>query len=82
MDETPQKRLRRWMSVNFKHNKQLADALGITSSHLNKYFFVNPPILVLDVPFAVAENLTPQHENSRIKFLDKNKIGGHDYFRS
>jgi hypothetical protein len=68
-----------WIKDDLSRNVM---AIWHDESHLNKYFFVNPPMLVLDVPFAVAENLTPQHENSRIKFLDKNKIGGHDYFRS
>jgi hypothetical protein len=51
-------------------------------SHLNNFFFHNPPSVVLDHPFAVAENLTKEKENSFIKFLDKSTIGGHDYFRS
>ena len=50
-------------------------------SHLNHFFFYNPPKIVFDHPFAVAENLTNETENSHIKFLDKSTIGGHDYFR-
>jgi histo-blood group ABO system transferase len=51
-------------------------------SHLNHFFFHNPPSVVFDNPFAVAENLTQEQNNSHIKFLDKSTIGGHDYFRS
>lgn len=50
-------------------------------SHLNHFFFHNPPSVVFDHPFAVAENLTKETDNSHIKFLDKSTIGGHDYFR-
>lgn len=51
-------------------------------SHLNRYFFENPPALVLDHPFSVAENMTPIKENSGVLFLDKSTRGGHDFFRS
>jgi hypothetical protein len=50
-------------------------------SHLNNFFFHNPPAIIFDHPFAVAENLIKETENSHIKFLDKSTIGGHDYFR-
>jgi histo-blood group ABO system transferase len=51
-------------------------------SHLNKWFFINPPNLVLNVPFAIAENLTQIQEDSKVLFLDKSTRGGHDFFRS
>lgn len=51
-------------------------------SHLNRYLYDNPPALLLDHPFAVAENLTPIKEGSKILFLDKSVRGGHDFFRS
>lgn len=50
-------------------------------SHLNCFFFHNPPKVIFDHPFAVAENLTKATKNSFVKFLDKSPIGGHDYFR-
>jgi hypothetical protein len=57
-------------------------ALWHDESHINKYFFENPPTVVLDRPFAVAENLTSPEESSRILFMDKAIRGGHDFFRS
>jgi hypothetical protein len=51
-------------------------------SHINKYFYQNPPITILDHPFAAAENLTEIKEDSRILFLDKSTRGGHDFFRN
>lgn len=51
-------------------------------SHINKYFYDNTPEIILDHPFAVAENLTPIKEESKILFLDKNVIGGHEFFRN
>lgn len=51
-------------------------------SHINKYLYENPPTVTLDHPFAVAENLTPTKEGSKILFLDKNLSGGHDFFRN
>lgn len=51
-------------------------------SHLNHFFFNNPPEIIFDHPFAVAENLTTEQEGSYIKFLDKSTIGGHEHFRS
>lgn len=51
-------------------------------SHLNRYFFDNPPSVVLDHPFAVAENLTQVQDSSGVLFLDKSTRGGHDFFRS
>lgn len=51
-------------------------------SHLNRYFYDNPPALVLDHPFAVAENMTPIKDGSKVLFLDKSVRGGHDFFRN
>ena len=51
-------------------------------SHLNRHFFDSPPSVVLDVPFAVAENMTQRMPNSKVLFLDKAAIGGHQFFRS
>lgn len=51
-------------------------------SHLNKHFFSSPPEVVFDHPFAIAENLTQEKPESKILFLDKNALGGHDFFRS
>jgi histo-blood group ABO system transferase len=51
-------------------------------SHLNRYFFDNPPEIVLDHPFAVAENLTHPQTGSGVLFLDKSTRGGHDFFRT
>ena len=57
-------------------------AIWHDESHLNRYLFENPPAVVLDVPFAVAENMTPKLPESKVLFLDKSTIGGHDFFRS
>jgi hypothetical protein len=57
-------------------------AIWHDESHLNKYLFENKPSVVFKPPFAVAENITTESEASKIKFLDKNSIGGHDYFRN
>lgn len=51
-------------------------------SHLNKYLFENKPSVIFTPPFAVAENLTTETPESKIRFLDKKKLGGHGYFRS
>jgi hypothetical protein len=51
-------------------------------SHINKYFYKNPPAVTLEPPFAVAEGLTEIKEDSKVLFLDKNLIGGHEFFRN
>jgi hypothetical protein len=56
-------------------------AIWHDESHINKFFFVNPPAVVLDHPFAVAESMTQIHNTSGVLFLDKNVRGGHDFFR-
>ena len=57
-------------------------AIWHDESHLNRYLFQNPPAVILDVPFAVAENMTPKLPESKVLFLDKASMGGHDFFRS
>ena len=75
------------MSESILENIQDDLARGIIAawhdeSHLNRYFYDNPPALVLDHPFAAAENLTSIREESKVLFLDKSTRGGHDFFRS
>lgn len=50
-------------------------------SHLNRYFFDNHPAITLNHPYAIAETICTRYPESRILFLDKDLIGGHDYFR-
>jgi hypothetical protein len=57
-------------------------AIWHDESHLNRYLFQNPPVVILDVPFAVAENMTTKLPESKVLFLDKASMGGHDFFRS
>lgn len=51
-------------------------------SHINKYFYQYPPSVILDHPFAAAENLTEIKQDTKILFLDKSVRGGHDFFRN
>uniref|UniRef100_A0A6C0AL36 Glycosyltransferase n=1 Tax=viral metagenome TaxID=1070528 RepID=A0A6C0AL36_9ZZZZ len=48
-------------------------------SHLNWYFWKNPPTLLI-YPFAVQEG--PIFEKTCVMFLDKGAIGGHGAFRT
>jgi hypothetical protein len=57
-------------------------AIWHDESHLNKFLMLNEPAKIFNYPFAVAENLTPIFETSKILFLDKNSKGGHEFFRS
>jgi hypothetical protein len=75
------------MSESILENIQDDLARGVIAvwhdeSHLNRYFYDNPPALVLDHPFAVAENMTQIKEESKVFFLDKSTRGGHDFFRN
>lgn len=49
-------------------------------SHLNRYFFNNPPKITLANQFASSENKI--FETTKIVFLDKTAIGGYDFFRN
>jgi histo-blood group ABO system transferase len=52
-------------------------------SHLNRFFFENPPARIFDNYMAVPEEFPlDQYTNARLIFLQKGKYGGHDYFRS
>lgn len=51
-------------------------------SHLNRFFFENPPTVILENPFAIGENLSNIDDLTKIMFLDKSGIGGHAFFRS
>ncbi len=56
-------------------------AIWHDESHLNKYFFQDPPAKILEWPYAAAENLVKPTENSGILFLDKNSRGGVNFYR-
>lgn len=51
-------------------------------SHLNRYFFENPPAVVLDNHFAAAEEHMMLYPNAKVCFLDKSRRGGHSFFRN
>lgn len=51
-------------------------------SHLNRYFFENPPSVVLDNHFGAAEEHMHLYPNAKVCFLDKSRRGGHTFFRN
>jgi hypothetical protein len=74
------------MSVINRYNIEEDLSRGIIAiwhdeSHINNFFFLNPPNVILDHPFAVAESMTHVQDASGVLFLDKNSRGGHDFFR-
>jgi hypothetical protein len=50
-------------------------------SHLNWYFWQNPP-LVFEFPFAIREEADTVMESTRVVFIDKRLRGGYDAFRN
>lgn len=57
-------------------------AIWHDESHLNKAFYANPPEAVLEHPFAVGEGNGIVTNKTHILFLDKNRRGGHEFFRN
>ena len=57
-------------------------AIWHDESHINRFFFDNPPNVVLDNHFCAAEEQINIYPNAKICFLDKSRRGGHDFFRS
>ena len=51
-------------------------------SHINRFFFDNPPSVVLDNHFCAAEEQMNLYPDAKVCFLDKSRRGGHDFFRS
>lgn len=56
-------------------------AIWHDESHINRFLLDNPPVMILEPPFAVAESLTDIKVESKVLFLDKNLRGGHNNFR-
>jgi hypothetical protein len=72
--------LRSCIDEDFK-NKIVA--IWHDESHINRFFWQNPPTKILDNYLAVPEEFPLEtFTNARLIFLQKGKYGGHDYFRS
>jgi hypothetical protein len=68
-------------NINEDHSRGII-AIWHDESHINKFFYDNPPASILEHPFAIAENTKFMDGEHRILFLDKNNLGGHNFFRS
>jgi hypothetical protein len=73
----------KYISSNIEddHSKGII-AIWHDESHINRFFYDNPPEVILDHPFAIAENTQFLSGDHKILFLDKNNLGGHNFFRS
>ncbi len=56
-------------------------AIWHDESHVNRFFFDNPPKIVLDNHFCAAEQDMRLYPDAKICFLDKSSRGGHNFFR-